>query len=94
MVGSVISYFDMCQIERASLQRGMNYRLHGRHSVVLMSLRENAPYVDRIEEDGQVLIYEGHDAPKGRGRPDPKTIDQPMRLPSGAPTENGKFCLF
>lgn len=91
MVGSVISYLDMCQIEQASLQRGMNYRLHGQHSVVLMSLRKNAPYADRIEEDGQVLIYEGHDAPKRPGQPDPKTIDQPIRLPSGEPTENGKF---
>lgn len=91
MAGSVLSYFDMCQAERTSLQRGMNYRLHGRHSVVLMSLRENAPYADRIEDDGQVLIYEGHDAPNGRGQPDPKGVDQPLRLPSGAPTENGKF---
>lgn len=91
MAGSVISYFGMCQLEQASLQRGMNYRLHSQHSIVLMSLREDAPYADRVEDDGQVLIYEGHDAPKERGRPDPKSVDQPMRLPSGKPTENGKF---
>jgi hypothetical protein len=26
-----------------------------------MSRRSNAPYRDKIEEDGRVLIYEGHD---------------------------------
>ena len=91
MRGEVISYFDMCQQEGTSLQRGMNFRLHNRHSVVLMSLRDNAPYRDRIEENGQVLIYEGHDEPRRAGQPDPKTVDQPLRLPSGGITENGKF---
>lgn len=65
MKGDIISYFGMCQREGTSLQRGMNFRLRGRHSVILMSRRPNAPYADRIEEDGTVLIYEGHDVPKG-----------------------------
>jgi HNH endonuclease len=69
----------------------MNFRLHGRHSVVLMSQSSNAPYQDRIEEDGTVLIYEGHDEPKTAATPVPKILNQPEFLPSGRPTENGKF---
>lgn len=91
MKGDIISYFDMCQRERTSLQRGMNFRLNGRHSVILMSRRPGAPYADRIEDDGTVLIYEGHDAPRGADAPYPKLLDQPEFRPSGRPTENGKF---
>ena len=69
----------------------MNFRLSPSHSVVLMSLRTNAPYADRIEEDGRVLIYEGHDAPRGPEVPDPKAIDQPSVWPSGRPMQNGLF---
>jgi len=69
----------------------MNFGLGGNHSVILMSIRPNAPYQDRIEEDGTVLIYEGHDQPKTAGISDPKSLDQPGNLPSGRPTENGKF---
>lgn len=90
--GEVISYLDMCREEGANLQRGMNF--HFRHtglSVILMSLRRGAPYSDRVEEDGKMLIYEGHDAPNAKGGPNPKTIDQPMRYPTGGLTENGKF---
>jgi hypothetical protein len=56
----IIPYYEMCQREGTSLQRGMNFRLHGKHSVILMSVRPNAPYADRVEEEGRVLIYEGH----------------------------------
>ena len=63
MRGNIISYMEMCQKEGASLQKGMNFRLKGRHSVILMSVRENSPYQDEITEDGTVLIYEGHDVP-------------------------------
>jgi hypothetical protein len=81
----------MCGIEGASLQRGMNYRLHGNRSILLMSTRPNAPYKDKVLEDGRVLIYEGHDVPSHAGGPDPKSIDQPLLLPSGKPTQNGLF---
>jgi hypothetical protein len=81
----------MCREEGVNLQRGMNYHLRGESSVVLMSLRPGAPYSDRIEDDGHVLIYEGHDQPATRGGPNPKTIDQPSRTPMGSLTENGKF---
>lgn len=81
----------MCQREESSLQRGMNFRLRGGHSVILMSRRSNAPYQDRLEDGGSVLIYEGHDMPKSGECLYPKEIDQPMRLPSGRLTQNGKF---
>lgn len=89
--GDVISYLEMCREEGVNLQRGMNFRLHGRLSVILMSLRPGAPYADRIEEDGRVLIYEGHDISRRRGGPDPKRTDQPMTNPSGTLTQNGLF---
>ena len=39
-----------------------------------------------------MLEYEGHDAPRFRNAGvDPKQIDQPMTLPSGLLTDNGKF---
>ena len=91
MRGKIISYFDMCQNEGTSLQRGMNFRLHGKHSVILMSVHPNAPYQDQISEDGAVLVYEGHDEPKTSSNKEPKLEDQPEFLPSGNPTENGKF---
>lgn len=91
MRGNVISYIEMCQKEGTSLQRGMNFRLKGNHSVILMSVRPNSPYQDEIQEDGPVLIYEGHDVPKRMGTSNPKETDQPERLTSGKLTENGKF---
>lgn len=89
--GDVLSYLEMCELEGVSLQRGMNYRLRGTTSVILMSIRPGAPYADRIEDNGRVLIYEGHDAPKTGGGPDPKTVDQPTTTLGGALTQNGLF---
>jgi hypothetical protein len=89
--GQVISYVDMCREEGVNLQRGMNFRLNNGLSVILMSVRPGAPYLDEISENGKILIYEGHDAPKSKGSPDPKSLDQPMYNPSGTLTENGKF---
>jgi len=91
MRGNVISYIEMCQKEGTSLQRGMNFRLKGHHSVILMSVRPNSPYRDEVQEDGAALIYEGHDVPKQKGITDPKSLDQPEKLPGGSLTENGKF---
>jgi hypothetical protein len=48
----------------------MNFRPGGRRSVILMSLRKGAPYADRVEDGGRVLIYEGHDEPRAEGAPD------------------------
>ena len=81
----------MCRKEGVNLQRGMNFRLRGGLSVILMSLRPGAPYADRIEEDGKILIYEGHDIPSFRDGPKPKSVDQPNRNPGGGLTQNGLF---
>ncbi len=91
MTDNVISYIEMCRREGASLQQGMNFGLGGNHSVILMSVRPNAPYRDRLEDSGTTLVYEGHDAPKGASNPNPKMVDQPLKYPSGGPTQNGKF---
>jgi hypothetical protein len=89
--GDVISHADMCSAIKASLQRGMNFRLHGRESVILMSLRPGAPYADSIESNGKVLIYEGHDIARTEGIGNPKKYDQPERHRNGLLTQNGLF---
>src|SRR5664279_3968983 len=89
--GDILSYLEMCQEEGASLQRGMNFQLRPGHSVVLMSLRAGAPYMDSLLESGRVLLYEGHDISNTSGGPDPKSVDQPLKSGNGKPTENGKF---
>lgn len=88
--GDIISYNEMCLNEGYSLQRGMNFQVNGGTSVILMSLRKGAPYADRIESNGKVLIYEGHDVPKNEAK-FPKAVDQPMTTPNGLLTQNGKF---
>jgi len=89
--GSVISYIEMCLEEGVNLQRGMNFHLDGDISLILMSLRPNAPYTDRVEDNGRILIYEGHDVPKTLETPIPKIVDQAMKNPSGTLTQNGLF---
>jgi len=74
----IISYIEMCNREGLSLQRGMNFNATKTHSVVLSSHRPGAPYDDVLEEDGTVLIYEGHDEPKSTTIPYPKQVDQPL----------------
>lgn len=89
--GDVVSHAQMCLAEGISLQHGMNFRVRGGKSVLLMSRRVGAPYADRVEDEGRTLIYEGHDIPKTAGAPDPKSVDQQRTLPSGKPTRNGHF---
>lgn len=92
--GDVIRYIDMSMEEGFSIQRGMNFNVSDKeYGIILMSVRPNSPYADRFEDNGTTIIYEGHDVqrnfvPKGST---PKDIDQPMALPSGTLTENGKF---
>lgn len=88
--GEIISHAQMCLEEGVSLQKGMNFRIKGGATVILMSLRKGAPYADRVEENGQILIYEGHDVPRNLAK-DPKTVDQPKYTLNGKLTENGKF---
>ena len=91
MANEIISYFEACQREGGSLQKGMNFRRGRTYSVILMSVRPNAPYRDRIEDDGSTLIYEGHNVPRTKGITDPKALDQPEHTPTNLLTENGKF---
>ena len=91
MSDNIISYIDMCRREGTSLQQGMNFGIGGNHSVILMSVRRNAPYRDRLEDGGTTLVYEGHDQSKAPKHPNPKILDQPERFPSGSLTQNGKF---
>ena len=92
--GDIIRYVDMTIEEGFSIQRGMNFNVANKeYGIILMSVRPNAPYADRFENDGTTIIYEGHDVqknfvPAGNA---PKDVDQPMTLPSGLLTENGKF---
>ncbi len=88
--GDIISYLEMCQAEGCSLQRGMNYHLNP-HNVILMSVKAGAPYSDRVEDSGRLIIYEGHDVPRNNVNVEPKSVDQPMVNPSGSLTQNGLF---
>ncbi len=49
--GDEISYKEICLDEGFCLERGMNFQVNGGNSVFLMSLRKNAFYADRIEEE-------------------------------------------
>lgn len=42
MANEIISYIEMCQRERAQLQKGMNFQMGGNHSVILMSVQNNS----------------------------------------------------
>lgn len=81
----------MCRAWSVGFQHGMHFHLRPHLSVLLMSRRSNAPYRDRVEENGRVLIYEGHDAPKRYGAPDPKSVDQPRAISGSRLTRNGLF---
>ena len=87
----MISYTEMCSTIGVNLQRGMNFRLRGTETIILMSLRPGAPYADRVEDDGRILIYEGHDSARTANGPNPKQTDQPERYPGGSLTQNGLF---
>ena len=88
--GDIISYNEMCLEEGVSLQKGMNFRIKSLTSVILMSVRKGAPYADKVEDNGEILIYEGHDLPKNLARY-PKSVNQSDTTPKGTLTENGKF---
>jgi hypothetical protein len=89
--GDVLSYLEMCQEVATSLQQGMNFRLRGDASVILMSVGTGAPYADQVEDGGRVLVYEGHDRPRIRGGDDPKSLDQDLATATGRLTQNGLF---
>lgn len=87
-VNQIISYREMCNLEKQEqLQRGMNFEIGGNYSVILMSVKKNAPYADRISEDGLTIFYEGHDVPGDRLKSD----NQPATTINGVLTQNGFF---
>src|ERR1700692_3925309 len=59
MANEVISYIEMCRREGTSLQQGMNFGIGGNHSVILTSVRGNAPYRDRREDGGTTACLPG-----------------------------------
>lgn len=90
--GDILSYREMCDEEgKQTLQRGMNFRLNPLYSVILLSQRSNAPYQDKIHEDGITIEYEGHDVSRQGYQHNPKADNQPAKLPSGKLTQNGLF---
>jgi len=92
--GDIIRYVDMTIAEGQNLQRGMNFNVTNRgYSVILMSVRENAPYADETIDEGKTIIYEGHDVQKNYAPTGAvlKCLDQPYKTPNGTLTENGKF---
>jgi hypothetical protein len=92
MKDDILTYRQMCDNENCqTIQRGMNYQLGNNYSILLMSQRSNAPYNDKIYEDGITIEYEGHDAPKTKELLYPKQIDQPQITPKGKLTQNGMF---
>lgn len=88
----ILSYREMCDAENAqTLQRGMNYKMNPKYSVILMSQRSNAPYTDKVYSDGITIEYEGHDEAKNNTVLNTKEIDQPEFNGSGSLTQNGLF---
>ena len=92
MFDKIYSYREMCDEESVqTLQRGMNFRFKPRYSLVLMSRRSNAPYIDKVLEDGLTIEYEGHDQPRISQEFKPKELDQPSLTANGTLTQNGHF---
>ncbi len=87
----IISYSDLVSAEGINLQKGMNFGVKKTYSIFLMSVRENAPYADVIDNETGNLVYEGHDELHTAQCTDPKSVDQPLLTPNGKWTENGKF---
>lgn len=87
---AIISYADVVKREGIMLQRGMNFRVKPKYSILLMSIRKGAPYNDQWHEDTGLLEYESHDVARTKDI-DPKAVDQPMQNPGGSPTVNAKF---
>ena len=87
-MNEILSYDQMCRIEGMRLQKGMVFRNEPEPSLMLMSLRQSAPYPDTWQEDGLAIVYQGHDAP---GDFSNRRSDQPFVRKSGVLTENGKF---
>ena len=80
-VDDIISYHDLVTEEKSALQKGMNLGVGKKYSVFLMSLRENAPYADALDEVTGMLTYEVHDDPERKDGPKPKEVDWRLTTP-------------
>lgn len=92
--GDIISYIQLSVEEGFSVQRGMNFNIPGKdYSIILMSVRQGAPYNDKFINDGKTIIYEGHNVDKkfNKTNQPSEMIDQEFITPNGTLTENGKF---
>jgi len=87
----ILSYNEVVAREGFNIQKGMNFRPKAKnYSILLMSVRENAPYNDGFDETGEVLFYEGEDVTK-RETKEPKNFDQPFFTKTGKLANNGAF---
>ena len=92
-MNEIIPYKKIEEVEDFRPQNGMNFKTNNKnYSIVLMSVAKGAPYEDKISEDGKEIIYEGHNLNKRYCKnKNPKTFNQPVALPNGKLTQNGKF---
>jgi len=71
----------------------MNFQTKSKnYFIVLILVREDVPYNDKISEDGKTIDYFGHNLNKRycSGK-DSNTLEQQFFLLSGKLTKNGKF---
>lgn len=68
----IITYSQLTQ-RYGKIQRGINYGKGAKPTIILMSSRKGAPYIDK-EIDGQI-VYEGEDV---YGDPNKKIINQAL----------------
>lgn len=90
--GDIIRYVDMTMQEGMGLQQGMNFSIQRGYHIILMSVRANAPYADQLLNNGNTILYEGHNIRKNNTlNKDVSRLDQPMFSSCGTLTQNGKF---
>ncbi len=53
MANEIITYLEMCQREKLSLQRGMNIQAGNGYSIILMSVCPNSTYDEILAAVGQ-----------------------------------------
>jgi hypothetical protein len=88
---SALTFDEMCARESIYVQRGMYYRSSPDHSLLIISRKPQADYLDALADDGSILVYEGHNEAKSRTNILPQLKDQPKYLKSGRLTPNGLF---
>ena len=90
----IISYNELKIEEWFPIQSWMNFNIKWKdYWVILMSVREDAPYADKIVDWWKSIIYEWHDAQTNwvDYNEDVKSVDQPYYTPNWKLTNNWKF---